>query len=290
MPLRPTRGNPGPTPPEIDSAAFQAAVSAAVTAAIAQIHQGNNGGVNGQGAKSSNNGINQGPTKTCSYKDFTNANPRTFNGTGGVIALKRWIEKVESVFEICECPEEMKVKFAVCTFVDQALTWWNGHIEAMNLPVANSIPWTEPKEMLMAEYYPRGEIQKMKQELWDLTVRNSDIDAYISRFSKLSLLCPGMITSEGKKIERFIWGLTSPIQGNVIAANPKTLDSAKRLAKKLYDHNNKKGEKPAEIEGKKESDNKKEREVKDRNRPRSNKQWQLMLQPLKFHPHHMLQP
>ena len=112
MPHRPSRGNPGPTPPEVDSTAFQAAWSAAVTAAMAQLHQGNNGGGNGQGAGSSNNGMNQGPTKTCTYKDFTNAKPRTFNGTGGVITLKRWIEKVESVFEICDCPEQMKVKFA----------------------------------------------------------------------------------------------------------------------------------------------------------------------------------
>ena len=164
---------------------------------------------------------------------------------------------MESVFEICECPVGLKVKFASCTFVDQALTWSNGHIEAMTLPVANSMPWTELKEMLMAEYCPRGEIQKMEQELWDLTVRNSDIDAYISKFSELSLLCPGMITSKGKKIERFIWGLTSPIQGNVIAAKPETFDSAKRLAKKLYDHNNKKGDKSMEIEGKKENDKKK---------------------------------
>ncbi|XP_023760657.1 uncharacterized protein LOC111909101 [Lactuca sativa] len=82
-------------------------------------------------------------------------------------------------------------------------------------------------------------------------------DAYISKFSELSLLCPGTVTSEGKKIERFIWGLTSLIQGNVIAAKLETFDSAKRLAKKMYDHNNKKGEKPAEIEGKKENDNKK---------------------------------
>ena len=100
------------------------------------------------------NGINQRPTKTCSYKNFTNAKPRTLNGTGGMITLKRWIEKVESVFEICECPEEMNVKFAACTIVDQALTWWNGHVEAMTLPVANSMPWAELKEMMMADYCP----------------------------------------------------------------------------------------------------------------------------------------
>ena len=39
-----------------------------------------------------------------------------------------------------------------------------------------------------------------------------------------------MITFEGEKVEHFIWGLTPPIQGNVIAANPSTFDSAKHLA------------------------------------------------------------
>ena len=89
------------------------------------------------------------------------------------------------------------------------------------------------------------------------TVQNTDIDAYISRFSELSLLCSGMITSEGKKIEIFNWRFTSPIQRNVIDANPATYDSVKRLVKKLYDHGNKKGAKVWEIEVKKEGGNKK---------------------------------
>ena len=106
MPRRPICRNhnatpPPPPPPEMDSAAFQAAV----TVALDHIHHGNNDGGNGQGARSSNQGMNQGPTRTCSYKDFTNAKPRTFNRTGGVITLKRWIEKVEPVFEICGCPD-----------------------------------------------------------------------------------------------------------------------------------------------------------------------------------------
>ena len=59
-------------------------------------------------------------------------------------------------------------------------------------------------------------------------IKDSDIEAYISRFNDLTLLCPGMITSESKKVKRFIWGVTPPIQGKVIVANPSTFDSAKR--------------------------------------------------------------
>ena len=141
---------PLPPPPEVNSAAFQAAVSATVTATLAHIHNGNNGGGNGQGTGSSNQGMNQGPTKVCTYKDFSNAKPQTFNGTSGVIAWKHWIEKNEFIFEICECPKKSKVKFAACTFFDQALSWWNGHVKVMTLPVANAMASGELKEMLMA--------------------------------------------------------------------------------------------------------------------------------------------
>ena len=77
---------------------------------------------------------------------------------GGVITLKRWMEKIKSVFEICGCPEECMVKFVAFVFVDQVLSWWNGHVEPKTLPMANAMPWEELKEMLMVEYCPRGEI------------------------------------------------------------------------------------------------------------------------------------
>ena len=98
MPQRPNRGdNTTLMPPEINSVTFQETVSAVVSAALAQIRSGNNSEGNGQGTESTNQGTNDGPTRICTYKDFTNAKPRTFNGMGGVITLKRWIEKLESV-------------------------------------------------------------------------------------------------------------------------------------------------------------------------------------------------
>ncbi|GJV86713.1 hypothetical protein Tco_1530651 [Tanacetum coccineum] len=63
----------------------------------------------------------------CSHKTFMNGKPHTFNGTEGVVGLRRWIEKVEQVFETCKCAEEDKVMFAASTFEGRALTWWNGN-------------------------------------------------------------------------------------------------------------------------------------------------------------------
>ena len=73
-------------------------------------------------------------------------------------------------------------------------------------------------------------MQALEQELWNLTMKGSEVAAYTSRFNDLASLCPGMVTPEDQKIERYIWGLASPVQGLVTASKPSTYDSAKQLA------------------------------------------------------------
>nr|GEX23185.1 hypothetical protein [Tanacetum cinerariifolium] len=46
--------------------------------------------------------------KGCTHKTFMNGKAHPFNGTEGVVGLRRWIKKVEQVFEICKCAEEDK--------------------------------------------------------------------------------------------------------------------------------------------------------------------------------------
>ncbi|KAL7583712.1 hypothetical protein Lser_V15G44670 [Lactuca serriola] len=225
---RPRSNNPSPPPPEIDPVLFQTAVTAAVAAAMSQLNTGGSGGSN------QNQDGNQEPRKEGSYKDFMNAKPSFFNGTGGVISLSRWFERIESIFEICACDESDKVKFAACTFLDKA--WWNGQVKSLTLPVANAMGWEAMKELLLAKYCPRGEMQKLEHELWNLKMKGSDIAAYTSRFDDLALLFPGLVTPESKKIERFVWGLTNPTKGHVLAARPDTYDSAKTLAQAIIHH------------------------------------------------------
>ncbi|GKE69909.1 putative reverse transcriptase domain-containing protein, partial [Tanacetum coccineum] len=117
----------------------------------------------------------------CSYKTFTNCKPYSFNGTKGVVGLKRWFEKMEQVFEIYKCAEDDKVKFAMCTFDGRALTWWNGNVQTLGLANANQIPWSNVKAMMTTEYCPATEIQRMEQELWTLTLKGDDIEAYESK-------------------------------------------------------------------------------------------------------------
>ncbi|GKE71326.1 hypothetical protein Tco_1529398 [Tanacetum coccineum] len=67
---------------------------------------GSSGRNPGSAGSSGRNPGNAGGTMNvhgCSHKTFMNGKPHTFNGTEGVVGLRRWIEKVEQVFETCKC-------------------------------------------------------------------------------------------------------------------------------------------------------------------------------------------
>ncbi|XP_052627089.1 uncharacterized protein LOC128133620 [Lactuca sativa] len=91
--------------------------------------------------------------------------------------------------------------------------------------------------MLMKEYCRRGEIQKLEEEYWGLKMTGSDILSYTSRFSDLAMLCPGMVPTESKKVERYVWGLSQQLQGHILASKLTAFDSAKELAHQLINHN-----------------------------------------------------
>ena len=163
-------------------AAIEAMISARIAAALAS-YETTRQQSQEQGGSS---GCNRGNPRPCNYKDFLSCKPISFYGIGGVNELTRWFEKTESVFAISSCTAEYKVKFAACTFMGSALTWWNGQVQVMGLPAANALTWKELKMMLLAEYYPRSEVRKREREFWNLTMKGSEIQAYTTRFTELA--------------------------------------------------------------------------------------------------------
>ncbi|GJS28754.1 putative reverse transcriptase domain-containing protein [Tanacetum coccineum] len=172
----------------------------------------------------SNNAGGSGSTNTggtvvpemhgCSYKTFMNGKPHSFKGTKDVVGLKRRFEKMEQVFEICKCVEDDKT---------------------LGLANANQIPWSNVKAMMTTEYCPATEIQRTEQELWTLTLKGDDIEAYSNRFHELVLMCPELVSTESKKIEKYIRGFPERIKGNITSSKPATLHEAINMARELVE-------------------------------------------------------
>ncbi|GKA61380.1 putative reverse transcriptase domain-containing protein [Tanacetum coccineum] len=154
---------------------------------------------NGDGSHSSHgdNRRNVQTTRPCFYADFMKCQPLNFKGNEGVVGLTRWIEKMESVFNISGCAIE--------------------------------------NQKMTDKYCPLGEIKKLEIELWNLKVKGNDVPTYTKRFQELTLICTKFVANETEKVDKYISGLPDNIYGNVKSSRPKTLDETIELANDLMD-------------------------------------------------------
>nr|GEY89401.1 hypothetical protein [Tanacetum cinerariifolium] len=104
---------------------------------------------------------------------------------------------------------ENQVKFASCTLIGSALTWWNSHMRAVTQEVAYAMPWKILRQMITANY--------------------------TLRFQELALLCGRMFLEESDKIERYVGGLPKMIRGNVMSYEPKSIQKAIEFANDQMD-------------------------------------------------------
>nr|GFA71005.1 reverse transcriptase domain-containing protein [Tanacetum cinerariifolium] len=173
-------------------------------------------------------------TRPCFYADFMKCHPLNFKGNEGVVGLTRWIEKMESIFNISGCAIENQVKFATCTLLDATLTWWNGQILTLGLD-AYAMTWEVLKKKMTDKYCPQGELKKLEIELQNQKVKGNDVPTYTNHFQELTLICTKFVANENEKIDKYIGGLSDNIYGNVKSSKPRTLDETIELTNDLMD-------------------------------------------------------
>nr|GEW72517.1 putative reverse transcriptase domain-containing protein [Tanacetum cinerariifolium] len=180
------------------------------------------------------------------------------DGSQSIVGLSQWLEKMESVFHISDCAIDNPVKFATCTLLGAALTWWNGHVRTLGHDAAYAMTCGTIKKKLTDKYCPKGEIKKLEIKLWNLKVRGNDVAAYTQHFQELALTCTKFLADEIEKVDNYISGLPDNIHGNVMSARPKTLDDAIKLANDLKDQK-------LRTYAKRQNDNKKKAKDSSRN-------------------------
>ncbi|GKD26611.1 reverse transcriptase domain-containing protein [Tanacetum coccineum] len=129
-------------------------------------------------------------------------NPKEYDGKGGVIALTRWIKKMENVIDNSRCADNQKVKYAASSFVNKALTWWNTQVQARGREAAIGMSWTDFKALLVEEFYPSNEIEKLESEFWNHKMVGANHAGYTDRFHELAKLVPHLVTLKSSHIKR----------------------------------------------------------------------------------------
>nr|GEX45380.1 hypothetical protein [Tanacetum cinerariifolium] len=102
----------------------------------------------------------------CSYKEFLACNPKEYDG--------------------------------------KALMWWNSQICMLSQEVVVSMSWNDFKFMMITEFCPSNEMQKLETELWNHVMVGAGHDAYTDRFHELARLVPHLVNPESRKIKRLL--------------------------------------------------------------------------------------
>nr|GEZ44544.1 reverse transcriptase domain-containing protein [Tanacetum cinerariifolium] len=128
------------------------------------------------------------------------------------------------------CSINQKVKYTAGSFVGKALTWWNSQIHTISQEVVVSMSWNDFKFMMIEEFCPSHEMQKLEIELWNHAMVGAGDVAYTDRFHELVRLAPHLVTPKSRKIERYMYGLASKILRIVAATKPKTMQKAVQIS------------------------------------------------------------
>ncbi|GKE96086.1 putative reverse transcriptase domain-containing protein, partial [Tanacetum coccineum] len=64
-------------------------------------------------------------------------------------------------------------------------------------------------------------------------LKGDDIEAYNNRFHELALMCPELVPTEKKKIEKYVRGFPERIKGNITSSKPATMHDAINLSKQF---------------------------------------------------------
>ncbi|GKB46020.1 putative reverse transcriptase domain-containing protein [Tanacetum coccineum] len=142
---------------------------------------------------------------------------------------------MESVQDMSGYRDSQNVKYTAGSFVGKALTWWNSQIHTRGREAVVGMSWEDFKTLTREEFCPSNEMQKLETELWNHAMVGAGHAAYTDRFHELARLVPHLVTPEGKRIERYVYGLAPQIRGMVAATEPKTIQKAVQIADTLTD-------------------------------------------------------
>ncbi|GJY34425.1 putative reverse transcriptase domain-containing protein [Tanacetum coccineum] len=95
--------------------------------------------------------------------------------------------------------------------------------------------WNDFKLMMIEEFSPSHEMQKLETKLWNHAMVGAGHAAYTDRFYELARLVPYLVTPESRKIERYVYGLAPQIRGVVAATELKTMQKVMQISGVLTD-------------------------------------------------------
>jgi hypothetical protein len=134
--------------------------------------------------------------------DFLRLKPPTFAGSSNLLDADDWLRTIKRKLEAIGCPENQCVHLATHQLSGMALSWWDTFSAAVR-----DATWAKFEAAFREHHVPQGIVQLKEDEFRELTQGGRSVSQYVHKFTELARYTPDDVSTEAKKMARFLKGL-----------------------------------------------------------------------------------
>ncbi|CAA0819550.1 Unknown protein, partial [Striga hermonthica] len=120
-------------------------------------------------------------TVVAQFRDY---HPEKFFGQGDPRIVDEWVQGLEMIFEVMDCPDHYRVLCAQLQLTGDARLWWNAYW-SMRPDEKDGCTWDTCKELIREKYYPTYYRAEMERQFLALKQGSRSVDEYEREFTKL---------------------------------------------------------------------------------------------------------
>ncbi|CAA0822240.1 Unknown protein, partial [Striga hermonthica] len=150
-------------------------------------------------------------TVVAQFRDY---HAEKFSGQGDPRIVDEWIQGLEFIFEVMECPDRYRVVCAQLQLTGDARLWWNAYW-SMRPGEKAGCTWDMFKNLVRDKYYPSYYQAEMERQFLALQQGTRTVDEYEREFTRLAGFAPDLVRTEAQRAQRFIDGLYPAVRHNI---------------------------------------------------------------------------
>ncbi|CAA0819828.1 Unknown protein, partial [Striga hermonthica] len=143
-----------------------------------------------------------------------------------------WIQGLEFIFEVMDCPDRYRVICAQLQLTGDARLWWNAYW-SMRPGEKAGCTWDMLKELIREKYYPTYYRAEMERQFLSLQQGTRTVDEYEREFTRLAAFVSDMVRTEAQRAQRFIDGLYPAVRHNIVGHGTQTYARAVSIAQEV---------------------------------------------------------
>jgi hypothetical protein len=140
-----------------------------------------------------------------SLSDFIHAKPFPFASAVEPMDAEDWLIDTERKLKAVGASNEEKVRYATHLLSRPATSWWEKEV-TMQLP-EKVFTWEEFKEKFHTFHVSDSIVELKRREFEDLKHGSSTMMGYIKEFTRLSRYASDEVSTDSKRVKRFLRGL-----------------------------------------------------------------------------------